>query len=340
MSRRVLLVFGILALMAVAPVAMAQYGEEHDHGELVYDATVAPLVVPTSGDFLLETGETGEDDAAAGDDSGKSADKVGLNTYIDVTENMKAGVLTPFYRFSPKFAGKAHVPLIWSRKMNYPGFEAEGKGLGDITLDGEYTHALATPGALLRFSGSVTLPTGDDENVDTDEYGSEYAVPLGSGTTSYTLKGQYAKSTPKRGLLFGLMYRKNSPSESSVTYGSPAVTQTTKVTAASQIVGSAFARQRVSRNWYVHLGATAMKLGSGKSETEYSDGTPTVDNGADMGGTLLDIYPGVSYALGKFNPFLGVRIPVSTSWDNEFRSDERDTSFIFQFSYRPESLNK
>lgn len=134
------------------------------------------------------------------------------------------------------------------------------------------------------------------------------------------------------------MYRLNSPTESVIDYGT--YTATTKVTSANQIIGSAFGRQRVSHDWYVHLGAAVMKLGDGKSETEYSNGTPMVDNGANMAGTLVDLFPGISYALGKFNPYLGVRIPVATSWDNEFRSDERDTSIIFQFSYRPESLNR
>lgn len=190
MLRRLLIGFGVLSLIAMAPAAMAQEEEGHDTA-VVYDTTIAPLVVPAALDFLPETGATGaeddEDDAGTG--AAKSGEKIGINTYVDVTENMKAGVLTPFYRFSPKFAAKAHVPLIWSRKLNYFGFEAEGKGLGDITLDGEYTHALSTPGALLRFSASVKLPTGDDENTDEDEFGYEYAVPLGTGTTDYVLKG-------------------------------------------------------------------------------------------------------------------------------------------------------
>jgi hypothetical protein len=117
-------------------------------------------------------------------------------------------------------------------------------------------------------------------------------------------------------------------------------TSTTKTTRASMIVASAFGRQRINNNWYGHLGVSAIKLGDGKSETEFSNGSPTVDNGANMAGTLIDIFPGISYALGKFNPFLGVRIPVSTSYDNTFRSDERDMSFIFQFSYRPDAFNK
>ncbi|MBU0742685.1 hypothetical protein KKG45_06615 [bacterium] len=325
---------GILSmLMIAAPAVMAQEGEYgHDHGD-AFDTTTAPLTVPSAVDFAPVPGD-GDDET--GEDGEKDAAGAGISTYVDVTENMKAGVLTPFYRFSPMFAMKAHVPLIFDRTLNYFGYDASASGLGDITLDAEYTKPLAAPGTQLRFAASVKLPTGNEEKTVEDDTGFEYAVPLGTGTTDYILRGQYAKSTPKRGLLFGLMYRKNSPVESVFDYGT--YTATTKTTNASQIVGSVFGRHRASRSWWLHMGATIVKLGDGKSETEFSDGSPTVDNGANMAGTLIDLFPGVSYALGKFNPFVGVRIPVATSYDNEFRDDKRDTSIIFQFSYRPESM--
>ncbi len=34
-------------------------------------------------------------------------------------------------------------------------------------------------------------------------------------------------------------------------------------------------------------------------------------------------------------PYLGARIPVGTSYDNEFLAESRDTAFIFQLTYRP-----
>ncbi len=330
MLRKMLIVFGILSLCA--PIALAQTGEEDHHAnEVIYDATVAPLVVPSSVDFVPDPSE---DESGDGTGASKSADKVGVSTYFDVTENVKAGVLTPFYRFSPKFAMKAHVPLIWDMTRNFGGEDVSASGLGDVTLDGEYTRALSTPGTLLRFSASVKLPTGDDEKTVEDEFGTAWNMPLGTGTTDYVVKGQYAKSTPKKGMLFNLMYRKNSPVESVIT-----TVETIKDTASNQIVASAFGRKRVSKSWWLHLGASVMKLGDGKRISEYSDGRDDFDYEANRAGTLMDIFPGISYALGQFNPFLGLRIPVSTSFDNEFRGDERDTAIIFQFSYRPDSLN-
>ncbi len=323
MLRRLLIGCGVLSLIVMmAPAVMAQ--ENHHPNEVIYDATVAPLIVPTGSDFAPDPGEE------------KSADKAGINTYIDVTENIQAGVLTPFYRFSPKFAMKAHVPIIWNMTRNFGGSDINASGLGDITFDGEYTHPLATPGTRLRFAASVKLANGDDENTVEDDSGFPVDMPLGTGTTDYVLRGQYAKSTPKKGLLFALMYRKPSPTETVSVVGS--VTQTTKDTASNQIVASAFGRKRINPSWWAHMGLSIMMLGDGEKITQYSDGTPDFDWGANRAGTLIDIFPGVSYALGKFNPFLGLRLPLSTSFDNT-RGTDRNVAFIFQFSYRPDSMN-
>jgi hypothetical protein len=311
---------------------MAQESEPDHHSANVYDTTVAPLLFPTTEDFAPYEG-------VEAPESEKVAGGAGLSTFIDVSEELKAGVLTPFYRFSPQLAFKAHVPIIWDRTLTYFDEEVSGGGLGDITLDAEYTRKLGSPGTHLRFSGSVKLPTGDDEKTVEGDDGLEYALPLGTGTTDFVLKGQYARSTASMGLVAGLMYRKNSPSESIQDWGG-GDTATTETTNASQLIASAFARKRAGQSWWVHLGLSAMVLGDGKRVTEYSDGSPTFDWEANMGGTLVDVFPGVSYALGKLNPYLGMRIPLSTSYDNEFRDEERDLSVIFQFSYRPESLSK
>lgn len=334
-----LITVGVLTLFALATVAQAQAQHDYDnHGEDPQNnVTTLPLVVPTSGDFLSDPSD--EEDGEDGGEADKGASKVGIDTYIDVNERIKAGVLTPSYRFSPKFAMKAHVPLIWDMTATFGGEDISARGLGDVTLDGEYVHALKTPGTLLRFSASVKLPTGDDENKVEDSSGFEWGMPLGTGTTDYTVRGQYAKATPKRGLLFGVLYRKNSPVSETFDVGG-GNTQTEKNTAPNQIVLSAFGRHRVSPKWWVHMGASVLKQGDGERITEYSDGSPDFDWGANRAGTLIDIYPGISYALGKFNPFLGVRLPVKTSYDNDTFDTERKVSFIFQFSYRPENFGR
>ena len=318
----------LAAMIFTVPAVLAQ---EEDHGE-AYDTTLGPLMFPTVEDFAPVDGAptmTGEPTAAS---------SLAISAYVDVTDKMKSGVLTPSYKFSPAFAVKAQIPIIWDRTLNYWGYDASAGGLGDIALDAEYTKILGAPGTLLRFAASVKLPTGDDEKTVEDDTGTEYVVPLGTGTTDFLLRGQYSRSTAKTGLVAGLMFRKNSPGETIQEWGS--VTVTTKRTNGNQVIASTFGRYQVAARWWAHLGGAVVLTGDGKSETEYSDGTPTFDNGAEMGGTLVDLFPGISYNLGMVSPYLGVRIPVVTSYDSEFREEERDTAFIFQVSYRPGKLLK
>ncbi len=321
-------------LVLAAPAVLAQHQEEgHDHGEVLYDTTTGRTIMPSSGDFV-----TGDEDDGTGEGGDKALGGAGINGYVDVNEDMKAGVLTPFYRFSPAFAVKAHVPLIWDRTLKFFNSEASASGLGDVVVDADYTRRLSTPGTLLRFTGSVKLATGDEEKMAKDEFDVEQNVPLGTGTTDYIVKGQYVKSTPKRGLLFGVLYRKNSPYETSQDNGSNIVTTKTRV--GGQIAAVAFGRTRANEKFWLHMGVSVMKLSKGKVEISNSDGTAGSETDLEHGGTLIDIFPGISYALGPLSPYLGVRIPLGTSFDDEFRYDKRNTSIIFQFSYSPESMTK
>lgn len=331
---RVMICIGVAAMLTVtAPAALAKYEEEnHDHGEVLFDTTTGRVIMPSAGDFV---------DGAGDDDTGEGGDKaaggVGVNGYVDVNEDMKAGVLTPFYRFSRAFAVKAHVPLIWDRTLRYFGdTTASTSGLGDVIVDADYTRHLSTPGTFLRFTGSVKLATGDEEKTVDDSDGFERNVPLGTGTTDYIVKGQYVKSTPDHGLIFGALYRKNSPYETSQDNGANVIT--TKSTTGNQVAAVAFGRKRASEKFWVHMGVSVVKLGKGKVEVSNSDGSAGSESDLEHGGTLIDIFPGVSYALGPLSPYLGVRIPLGTSFDDEFRFDERNTSIIFQFSYSPDSL--
>ena len=90
--------------------------------------------------------------------------------------------------------------------------------------------------------------------------------------------------------------------------------------------------------WWLNLGATTMITGDGEVETWWNDGTPGSTMSMDQSGTLVDLFPGLTYDMGAFKPFVGARVPVVTSYDNDLRDDDRDTAFIFQISYRPQSL--
>ena len=181
----------VLMLLLVPGLVFAQTGQDFigdgddGGGGQEFDAIVSPLVVPTADEFVSPEGEAEE--AQAG--------PLGISAYVDVTSDIQSGVLTPSYRVSKALAFKAHVPLIFNYTRHYFGFDAEAGGIGDITLDAEYTRRMGGPNAVLRLQGSVKLPTGDENKVDTDEFGSEYPVPLGTGAVDVLARAQYAWSS-------------------------------------------------------------------------------------------------------------------------------------------------
>jgi len=324
---RVLLVL-VLALL-LAPATFAQEGEEGHSHDPYLDPTVGPVVLPAVDDFVAadKAGVGGGADTAA---------KTGVSGYVEVGSDQKTGLLTPFYHVNPNLTLKARVPLIFNRTMYYFGAEPSASGLGDVSVDAQYER-VAGPGAVWRVMASVKLPTGDEEKM-VEEGGVEYNVPLGTGTTDILARGQYAKSTPDFGWVASLLFRKNSGLETINDFGTYTVTSTN--TTGNQLVGAFFARKRLSPSWWGHLGLSVNKLGDGTLTNEYSNGAATDEFDLETAGTLVDLYPGVSYALGALQPFVGARIPVSTSYDNEFASTERDAAFIFQFSYNPDRMGK
>lgn len=310
-----------LVIMMTAGAAWAQEGEG-EGGDPYMDPTMAPLIVPTADEFAPAP-EVAADKSLMG---------AGVGGYFEVTGDQKAGLLTPSYRFSPAFVLKARVPLIFERTLNYWGTEASAGGLGDVVLDAEYARPLSAPGSVVRLQLSAKLPTGDEEKMD-----GLYAVPLGTGTLDLIGRAQYARSTPTHGLLASLLYRMNTPNETIIDWGG-GVTRTLEVTSADQLVATVFGRKLVGAKWWLNLGLGATLLGDGKSKTTWSDGTPGTETDLQMGGTLIDLYPGVGYALGPLSPFLGLRVPVVTEYDNSMAEDERDIAVVFQFSWRPTRL--
>ncbi len=316
---KTLLALIALAVIVTAPVAVLAQEEGHDHDPYA-DPTAAPMIVPTTSDF-----------APPADDPGVMPDRgdMGLSSYIEFSDTQKSGLLTPYYHLTPMLVLKARVPLILSKTVNFWGTEGKASGLGDVTVAAEYTKFLGD-GAVFGFEGSVKLPTGDEEKEDNG-----IAVPLGTGTMDFFGKARYAKAAPDFDWVGSVVFRRNSGYDYEPSWDNLAVITNTS---GNQIIGSVFARKRAGDKWWLHLGASANMISDGSSKTEYSDGRDTIESDVESGGTVIDLYPGVSYALGKLNPFLGVRLPISTSWNNEFASDERDMAFIFQFTYRPERM--
>jgi hypothetical protein len=325
--------FLVIALMIVtcaSSLFAQEYWEEgHDH-DVFTDPTVAPLVVPTVEDFTS--------DMEATDSSDKSLiANSGVSSYFEVTGKQKAGLLTPYYRYSKALAFKARIPLIWNRTLDYGTVETSSSGIGDITLESEYSRIMRSLAGLLRFQLSLKLPTGNDE----PDLENGFAKPaLGTGTLDVIGRAVFSRATPEYGYVASLLYRQNTASESISTFGT--VTDTYKTTNASQIVASAFYRHLVSPKLWVHIGASMLMLGDGESEYTTEDSAAGTSNttttSLNQGGTLIDLYPGISYQMGPINPFIGVRIPLSTSYDNDLAGTDRDTAFIVQFTYQPDKL--
>lgn len=324
-------VFVMIMVFAVSAFAQDEpwYEDEHSH-DVYLDPTVAPLVVPTVEDFTSELSETDSADKSILANSG-------VSSYFEVGSTQKIGLLTPYYRYSKALAFKVRLPLIWNRTLDYGTEERSASGLGDITLESEYSRFMHAWNGLLRMQLSLKLPTGNDEPDEVDNF---YEPALGTGTLDVIARGIFSRATPTYGYVASLLYRQNSSSEESYTndYGAGPITDTYTYTQASQIVASAFYRYLLQPRVWLHVGASVLLLGDGEEKYTSTGPTPPSTTSLNQGGTLIDIYPGISYQMGPINPFIGVRIPVSTSYDNEFAGTDRDMAFIVQFTYQPDKI--
>lgn len=327
-STRACSILVILLAATLAATASAQTYEQGEQPHPQHDPAVAPLVMSFADDF-----------APPADDRPTAAGP-SVGAYVEVSDQERMALLSPAYSFTPSLRATVRIPWITERKRVYFDHEATASGLGDISVDVEYTRDLA-PGRQLRLLGSVKLPTGDQDKQDDG-----YAVPLGTGSTDFLGRVNYSQSTYRTGLVLSAMYRVNGEGETveEWVYDDPSwnFTTTTRTTLGDQLVLSAFGRYRLADRWWLNLGVSMLKVGDGHEEwvSEYADGSGPFDGEYDLEqkGTLIDLFPGIAVEVGPLTPYLGVRVPVSTSWDNEFLIDDRDTAVVFQVSYRPERL--
>ena len=338
MSRLLLRLLATLALVtALLPgidCAVAQESLPHESGPVdQFDPAVAPLVLPGMDAFAPPPATEGV--------AAEPISPLSVSGYFDVTEQLRLFQVGPAYAFTPAFRAKVRVPWIIERRLAYYAHEATASGLGDVAVDLEYARTFASSGQRVGLLASVKLPTGDEEHLDSEDY----AVPLGSGSVDVLLRGSYARSTARSGLLGSLLYRVNAAGEMVnqwIDPGDPGHVQTTttRTTAGNQFVAAAFGRRELARRWWMHLGISLMVTGDGKQEVETTDnaGLPPSSWDTDLAqrGTLVDLFPGVSYRVGSLTPYLGARVPVMTSYDLAGQDESRDTAFIFQVTYRPE----
>ncbi len=325
-TRPIFVLFLAFILVAfMSPMALAQHDDHNDE-----DYSTTPLVQPTVEDFAPspepEIGADGKPITEA---------PIGVNGYFEVSDFQKIFSLTPSYRFSEKFQAKLRLPIVLERTRVYWGGEESASGLGDIGLESEYTHQFDGPSKLLRFQGTVKLPTGDNEKVVGDN---DVKVPLGTGSMDLMLRGQYTQSRKDYGILASALFRINSSGEAVYQNidgsGNVFSTETYNQSNGNEFVASVFGRHVVGNGIWLNLGASLMMTGNGEVDFQLDDNDVTTSE-LNQKSSLLDLYPGVSYKFGPVTPYIGARIPISTSYDDEFRLEERDTVFIFQLTYRP-----
>ncbi len=308
-----------LAVMLCASGALAQHNDEHPGSTPPeQDSTVLPLIMPVMDDYAPPA----SDDGTQGQEL---APGIGGSAYTDFSTYLKQGSLAPSYRFSPTFNARLRIPIIFERTIEFFDGEASTSGLGDVAIDVEYRKKFGRKGQEIRFTGTLKMPTGDAEKeVD------GHTIALGTGSTDFIGKMHYTRSTIKSGLLASVLYRVNSSGDvgpPDAVYGSKAT-----ITNGNLFAASTFGRYNVDGKWWLHLGTSLAMTGDGEDDSGYVYSTKV---------TMVDLYPGVSYDLGLVKPYLGVRLPVVTSWDVEddlFPHADRETSFILQFTYNPKSM--
>lgn len=304
-----------LVVLVFASGAIAQ---ENHPGSIIpqQDTTVLPLIIPVMDDYAAPL-------TAEGEKTAEPAPGLGVSAYADFSSYIKSGSLAPSYRFSPALNARLRIPMIFNRTIEFNDGDASTSGLGDVAIDMEYRKKFGSNGQEIRFTGSLKLPTGDAEKqVD------GHTIALGTGSTDFIGRLHYTRSTPKTGFLAALLYRVNSAGDVGDNWGGGS----TSITNGNLFVASAFGRYQASGKWWLHLGASLAMNGDGEDDLGNTIATKA---------TLIDLFPGVSYDLGLIKPYLGVRLPVSTSWDVEddfFPHADRETSFVLQFTYNPKSM--
>lgn len=324
-------IFALLLVLVVVTFSSSQVLAQYDNEEANHleDYSSTPLIQPTIEDFA-----PAPEPMVDANGNPVAEGPIGVTGYFEVSEQQKVFNITPGYRFTPKFQLKARFPIILERTRTYWDGEESASGLGDIGLDGEFTHQFNSPSKLLRFQGTVKFPTGDNEKIVGDD---DVRIPLGTGSLDMMLRGQYTQSDTKYGILASAMFRINATGETvyETVYGDGSTSlETINKSNGNEFVASVFGRYVVGNGIWLNLGASLMMTGNGDSDLQFGDSDPT-NSELIQKSTLLDIYPGVSYQFGPVTPYLGARIPVGTSYDNEFLKESRDTAFIFQLTYRP-----
>ena len=283
-----------------------------------------------------------EEDTFPGGEPPQAGD-IAIGGRIEVRDSQKSGVLTPSYRISERFSVKATVPLIWQRRLAYTDGDAEASGIGDIAVDLAYDwpHELAE--GRLRLDLQVKFPTGDSEKMDGDRL-----VPLGTGSLDYSFAALFARELGNWGFVGNAFLRRATVNEKVVELvdaddADLLSTTTYELSAGNQFGLAAHFRRALNDKWDAHLGTNLLFVGDGEAEYETRDnqGSPKVTGGYDIenGMKLVDGLVGVSMRLGFLRPYVGLRLPLLSSYSRGGDDPDRDLAIMLQIIYQPRMVS-
>jgi hypothetical protein len=263
---------------------------------------------------------------------------MGISTSLEVSSTQKSGIVTPYYHFKERFVAKALIPLIYKRTLHYHDGDAEASGIGDVALNVRYDWPLEDDSRKWLLDLQAKFPTGDSEKMD-----GEHLVPLGTGSLDFILSSAYSRAFSNWSFLGKAFVRKNTINSKTVELmdGAGALVTTSEydITAGNQLGLACHFRRQLNEKWDGYLGANLLVVGDGETEytTSYADGTPDLAGSYanNQGMKLMNLLPGVSYNLGLIKPYLGLRIPLFSSYNSEVEPDSRDLTVVIQFTYKP-----
>jgi hypothetical protein len=302
------------------------------------DPTYSFILVPPVGELMPPSADVpGEEGLDATGESAVETGRpgIGVESLFEVSSHQKSFVLGPYYRFGKRVWLKARLPIIFERTMTYFDAKPSASGLGDLSLQVDYAWPMHA-NTHLRTRLDVAVPTGDSEKTD-----GQYLVPLGTGAWGFSLGGQYSRQTSRSGYLANLAVRMNTANSVTVQYVNASAvlaTITNDITNAPSLALSLFGWRSLTPKLAVHVGASMLAVGDGETKFSRQDAAGPATAGSYGNGqsmVVLDLYPGVTYKLGPLNPFLGVRVPVVSSYDVERDREDRDLAVILQFTYQP-----
>jgi hypothetical protein len=262
----------------------------------------------------------------------------GSTPEMDMTASVEASIsefsklinIPLWYRWK-EFSFNASIPYFISKDQPNFGETLSTSGFGDISIGAGYGKYFEQYNLYSDINLSVKLPTGDEENTEKDQYGNDYTIPLGSGTTdvSVVLSGYYFMDafTYKGSLL----YKMNGEYDYDTSVWDPDLGQYVDATATADIGDLFIFSAGADFRWDYNLTFGLNMVYGNKFATE-SDG---VSNKNGM--QYLDLMPSVKYPISLFEFVLGAKIPVYTGIEDDLggmNDGKRSMSVSFRTNYR------